>query len=183
MHGGFGGLLRAWRVARGHSQLALSLNTGVSSRHLSYLETGRANPSREMVLRLARALDLPLRDRNVFLQAAGFAAIYHATPLETHAMAPVRSAIRLLLRATEPNPTFVVNRRYDLLDANATVRWLLAMFTNDLALFTPPYNMARLLVSAAGMRPYVENWEKRGRQGAGAHSTRNWWPPRARSGR
>ena len=159
IRGAFGELLRAWRAARGHSQLALSGNSGVSTRHLSYLETGRANPSRAMVLRLAGALDLPLRDRNAFLQAAGFAALYHATPLESRVMAPVRDAIQFLLRATEPNPAFVVNRRYDVLDANVTARWMLATFTKDLARFAPSYNLARLMISAAGMRSYVENWE------------------------
>ena len=94
---GFGGLLREWRNARGMSQLALSLQTGVSSRHLSFMETGRASPSREMVLTLAQALDMPLRDRNAFLQAAGFAAMYRETPLEAQAMGPVRDVITLLL--------------------------------------------------------------------------------------
>ena len=156
---GFGGLLREWRNARGMSQLALSLQTGVSSRHLSFMETGRASPSREMVLTLAQALDMPLRDRNAFLQAAGFAAMYRETPLEAQAMGPVRDVINLLLRSTEPNPTFVVNRRYDVLDANDTGRWLLSTFTEDLASFAPPHNFGRLLVSPKGIREHVENWE------------------------
>src|SRR5262252_4586359 len=107
----FGALLRAWRQARGTSQLALSARARVSTRHLSYLETGRAQPSREMVLTLAQAFDMPLRDRNTFLQAAGFAPMYRETPLDARPMGPVRDAIQLLLRATEPNPTFVLNRR------------------------------------------------------------------------
>jgi transcriptional regulator with XRE-family HTH domain len=156
---GFGVLLRAWRSARGQSQLALSVRTGVSSRHLSYMETGRASPSRDMVLALAQALEVPLRDRNALLHAAGFAPIYRETPLDAPAMGPVRDAVQLLLGATEPNPTFMVNRRYDVLDANATGHWLLATFTNDLARFKRPYNMGRLLVSPMGMRPHVENWE------------------------
>jgi transcriptional regulator with XRE-family HTH domain len=155
----FGGLLREWRTARGLSQLALSVQTGVSARHLSFMETGRASPSREMVLTLAQALDMPLRDRNAFLQSAGFAAIYRETPLEAAAMGPVRDAINLLLRSTEPNPTFVVNRRYDVLDANDTGRWLLSTFTEDLRSFPLPHNFGRLLVSAKGMRGYLENWE------------------------
>lgn len=156
---GFGGLLREWRSARGMSQLALSVQTGVSARHLSFMETGRARPSREMVLTLAQALDMPLRDRNAFLEAAGFAAMYRETPLEAHAMGPVRDAINLLLRSTEPNPTFVVNRRYDVLEANDTGGWLLSTFTEDLGSFAPPQNCGRLLVSAKGMRRHVENWE------------------------
>ena len=155
---GFGELLREWRAARGVSQLALSVETGVSARHLSFMETGRASPSREMVLTLADALEMPLRDRNAFLQAAGFAAMYRETPLEAQPMGPVRDAINLLLRSTEPNPTFVVNRRYDVLDANDTGRWLLTTFSEDLGSFVPPHNIGRLLVSEKGMRGHVENW-------------------------
>jgi transcriptional regulator with XRE-family HTH domain len=157
---GFGGLLRAWRSARGQSQLALSVRTGVSARHLSYMETGRASPSRDMVHTLAQALEVPLRDRNQLLQAAGFAPIYRETPLDAPVMGSVRDAIQLLLGATEPNPTFVVNRRYDVLDANATGAWLLATFSTELGRFQRPYNMARLLVSPMGMRPHVENWRE-----------------------
>ena len=161
---GFGGLLREWRTTRGLSQLTLSMRGGVSSRHLSYMETGRAMPSRDMVLALAQALEIPLRDRNALLQAAGFAAIYRETPLQAQPMGPVRDAINLLLRSTEPNPTFVVNRRYDILDSNETGRWLLATFTEDLRSFAPPYNFGKLLVSAKGMREHVENWTDVGRK-------------------
>jgi len=111
-----------------------------------------------MVLALAQALEMPLRDRNTFLGAAGFAAMYRETPLEAQPMAPVRDAINLLLRSTEPNPTFLVNRRYDVLDANDTGRWLLTTFTEDLGSFALPHNFGRLLVSAKGMRRHVENW-------------------------
>lgn len=113
-----------------------------------------------MVLTLAHALDVPLRDRNVLLQAAGFAPIYRETPLDAHSMAPVREAIELLLGATEPNPTFVVNRRYDVLDANETGQWILATFTREIEAFTKPYNFGKLLVSSKGMRPHLENWEE-----------------------
>src|ERR1700722_19178068 len=121
----FGDLLREWRSARGMSQLALSVRVGVSTRHLSYLETGRARPSREMVLTLAQALEMSLRDRNAFLHAAGFAPMYRETPLDALAMAPVRAAIDILLHSTEPNPTFVLNRRADVLETNDTGDWLL----------------------------------------------------------
>src|SRR3954452_23146672 len=117
-HRSFGELLRQWRSARGTSQLPLSGRARVSTRHLSYLETGRANPSREMVLMLAQAFEMPLRDRNAFLQAAGFAPMYRETPLHAHTLGPVRDAIDLLLRSTEPNPTFVLNRRADILATN-----------------------------------------------------------------
>src|SRR5262245_46187908 len=137
---GFGGLLRAWRANRGRSQLALALDAGISSRHPSYMEPGRARPSREMVLTLAPALEAALRDRKELLKAAGFAALSRETPLDAPALGPVQDALRVLLPGSEPNPAFVVNRRYDVLDANATGRWILATFTADLAQFTPPYN-------------------------------------------
>jgi MmyB-like transcription regulator ligand binding domain len=111
-----------------------------------------------MVLGLAQALDIPLRDRNALLHAAGYAPVYTETPLDAPTLDPVRDALQLLLRATEPNPTFVVNRRYDVLDANDTGRWLLATFTEDLGRCSKPQNFARLLVSPFGMRRYVENW-------------------------
>jgi len=156
----FGALLRQWRHARGTSQLALSARARVSTRHLSYLETGRAQPSREMVLMLARAFDMPLRDCNVFLHAAGFAPMYRETPLHAHPMGPVRDAVELLLRATEPNPTFVLNRRGDILQTNETGQWLLATFNEDIGSFARPYNIVRLLVSPKGDRAYIENWEE-----------------------
>lgn len=156
----FGPALRAWRSARGQSQLALALEAGVSTRHVSYLETGRASPSREMVLNLAQALDVPLRDRNQMLTAAGFAAYYPETALDAPALGPVREAVDFWLNATEPNPTFIVNRRYDVVDANKTGQWLLQTFTADLSRFERPYNMARLLADPQGLRPFVHNGDE-----------------------
>jgi len=156
---GFGGLLRVWRSSRGRSQLALALDAGISSRHLSYMETGRARPSREMVLTLAQALEIPLRDRNELLKAAGFAAIYRETPLGAPALGPVHDALKVLLGGTEPNPAFVVNRRYDVLETNSTGRWIISTFAHDLGRFKPPYNMARLVASVHGLRPHLENWQ------------------------
>jgi len=159
-HRSFGELLREWRNARGTSQLALSTRARVSTRHLSYLETGRASPSREMVLMLAQAFEMPLRDRNAFLQAAGFAPMYRETPLHAHPMGPVRDAIDVLLRSTEPNPTFVLNRRADILATNKTGDWLLSTFNEDIDSFARPYNIGRLLTSPNGDRAYIENWEE-----------------------
>jgi transcriptional regulator with XRE-family HTH domain len=159
-HRPFGELLRAWRTARGTSQLALSARARVSTRHLSYLETGRAQPSREMVLMLAQAFEMPLRDRNAFLQSAGFAAMYRETPLNAQPMGPVRDAIDLMLRSTEPNPAFVLNRRFDILANNESGDWLLATFNEDIGSFARPYNIPRLLVSPKGERAYIENWDE-----------------------
>lgn len=153
----FGSVLRHWRTLRGQSQMALGLCAGVSTRHVSYLETGRAQPSRDMVLTLAQALDVPLRERNQWLTAARYAPLYRETPLDAPALGPVRDALQLLLSATEPNPTFVVNRRYDILDANPTGHWMVSAFSVDLTVFSAPLNMAQLLIDSNGMRPFVEN--------------------------
>jgi len=156
----FGKLLREWRNARGTSQLALSVRANVSTRHLSYLETGRAQPSREMVLMLAQAFEMPLRDRNAFLQAAGFAPMYRETPLDAPPLDPVRDAVKLLLDATEPNPAFLLNRRADILATNDTGHWLLETFNEDIASFERPYNIGMIVVSPKGDRAYIENWEE-----------------------
>ena len=145
---------------RGRSQLALGLEAGVSTRHVSYLETGRASPSRAMVLTLAQALDVALRDRNRLLAAAGFAPLYRETPLDAPALGPVRDATQFLLAATEPNPTFIINRRYDVLDANAAGRWIMSTFSTDFASFATPCNMAQLLTRPQGMRPFVRNGDE-----------------------
>jgi hypothetical protein len=113
-----------------------------------------------MVLMLAQAFEMPLRDRNAFLQAAGFAPMYRETPLRAHPMGPVRDAFDLLLRSTEPNPAFVLNRRADIITANEAGQWLLATFNEDIGSFARPYNIGRLLVSPKGERAYMENWEE-----------------------
>jgi transcriptional regulator with XRE-family HTH domain len=158
----FGHVLRAWRKARNQSQLALALDAGVSPRHLSYMETGKASPSRGMVLSLARALEMPLRDRNALLEAAGFAAMYRETPLKVPAMGPIRDALQFMLEAMEHNPAFLVNRRYDVLDSNAIGQHILTLFSDDLARFDRPLNIGLLLASPLGMKKYVENWREVG---------------------
>src|SRR5260370_29279849 len=114
-----GEILRRWRGVRRRSQLDLALDAGVSPRHLSFIETGRSSPSREMLIGLSDALDIPLRERNVLLQAAGYAALYHETPLDAPQMAQVRTAIESILRAHTISPAILVNRRYDVLELNA----------------------------------------------------------------
>jgi transcriptional regulator with XRE-family HTH domain len=150
-----GPLLRAWRSSRGKSQLALAVEAGISTRHLSFLETGRSLPSREMVLTLAEHLEVPLRDRNTLLEAAGYAAVYRETPLEALAMADVRQALTQILAANAHNPTLVVNRRYDVLLANDAA-------INLLSFFAPRWrgknNIARMLLGHEGLRPHVLDW-------------------------
>jgi transcriptional regulator with XRE-family HTH domain len=154
-----GRLLREWRAARGTSQLALALHAGVSARHLSFVETGRANPSREMVLLLGQALEMPLRERNRLLGAAGFAPCFAETPLGAPAMDAVRQALEAILRAHERTPTVVVNRRCDVLLSNRAAQKMMAHLLSPAALLLAT-NMVRLIFSPDGARPLIENWEE-----------------------
>src|SRR3954470_20089912 len=142
-----GPMLRAWRSARGKSQLTLASEAGVSTRHLSFLETGRAAPSREMVLTLAEHLEVPLRERNSLLEAAGYAAVYRETPLDALVMAEVRAALTHLLAASQPNPCLVVNRRYDILLANSAAVEFFSYFAPN---WRGRNNVAELLFSPTG---------------------------------
>ena len=152
---GFGELLRRWRTARGFSQLQLSADTGVSSRHLSFLETGRARPSRQIVLFLAEQLDVPLSDRNDLLLAAGFAPAYGSRSLDDPAMAGVRDSIRHMLAAHEPYPALVMDGGWRRLLANQGTRALVL----DVApsLLAEPVNVLRLALHPEGMAPRIAN--------------------------
>ena len=121
----FGVLLRRWRAARRISQLTLALDADISTRHLSCVERGRAQPSREMVLRLAEALEIPLRERNTLLLAAGYAALYRHTSLDAPEMEAARQAIDLLLNQLEPYPAIVIDRYWDTLRMNSGMRQFL----------------------------------------------------------
>ena len=121
-----GDLLRAWRRRRGLSQLDVSLDAAVSARHLSFVETGRSRPSRELVLHLAEHFDVPLRERNALLLAAGYAPAYGETPLDAETMAPVRAALDKVLAGHAPYPAVIVDRRWDLVSANAPALAILA---------------------------------------------------------
>jgi transcriptional regulator with XRE-family HTH domain len=157
---GFGRLLREWRTRRGMSQLDLSVEAGVSSRHLSFVETGRANPSREMVVLLSRALDVPLRDRNDLLAAAGYAAMYRATELAAPGMAQARRALDFILRQQEPYPALVLDRHWNVLQVNDGSARVQAAFldTKAVAELGPP-NAMRLMFHPRAFRPWVVNWE------------------------
>lgn len=153
---GFGDLLRRWRRRRGLSQLALSLDAGVSTRHLSWLESGRAAPSRAMVLRLCGRLDLPLRERNAMLLAAGYAPMYGERSLADPALQPAREALQRLLDAHEPAPALAVDRHWDLVAANRMVALLLAQVAP--ALRAPPVNVLRLSLHPEGLAPMIEDF-------------------------
>jgi transcriptional regulator with XRE-family HTH domain len=150
-----GQLLREWRDARRLSQLELALEADVSTRHLSFVETGRAQPSREMIVRLAEHLDVPLRERNRLLLAGGYAPVYAETALDDDAMDAVRDAVRQVLRGHEPYPALVVDRHWELLEANAGVGVLLdGVAPEQLA---PPVNALRLALHPQGLAPRIVN--------------------------
>ena len=151
-----GSLLRDWRQRRRMSQMDLSLEAEVSTRHLSFVETGRAKPSRELVLHLAEHLDVPLRERNALLLAAGYAPSYAQSPLDAGAMAPVRAALDAILTGHEPFPAVVVDRRWDLVSANRPALGLLADGVAP-ALLAPPTNTLRLVLHPDGLAPRIAN--------------------------
>jgi transcriptional regulator with XRE-family HTH domain len=147
-----GGLLREWRARRRLSQLELALEADVSTRHLSFVETGRSQPSRDMVVRLAEQLDVPLRERNHLLLAAGYAPAYPESDMEDQR---VREAVRHVLRGHEPYPAIAVDRHWEMLEANASVALLLqGVAAEQLA---PPVNALRLALHPDGLAPQIEN--------------------------
>lgn len=153
-----GALLREWRSARRFSQLDLALEAGVSARHLSCLETGKSQPSRGMVARLADALDMPLRERNALFIAAGFAPRYRETGLSTPALAPVRRAIDFILGQQEPFPAFVMNRHWDVLHLNAAaIRFNRFLMQGG---ESRHMNMLHQFFDPRDLRAAVANWEE-----------------------
>jgi transcriptional regulator with XRE-family HTH domain len=153
---GVGELLRSWRQRRRLSQLDLANEAAVSARHLSFVETGRSKPSRELVLHLADRLDVPLRERNGLLLAAGYAPVYRERSLDDDEMDPVRDALDRVLAGHEPYPAVIVDRRWDLVAANGTA---LGLFTAGVAphLLEPPVNVYRLGLHPEGLAPRVRN--------------------------
>jgi transcriptional regulator with XRE-family HTH domain len=154
-----GRLLQHWRRVRRMSQLDLAVEAQVTPRHVSFVESGRARPSREMVLALAGALDVPLRERNQLLLAAGYAPLYRETGVEEPAMAQVRGALDQVLRHHEPFPAVVMDRHWDILMANAAATamfaWLLGRARSE-----RPANVLRLMFDPDGLRPFVANWDQ-----------------------
>ncbi|MET7848293.1 helix-turn-helix transcriptional regulator [Streptomyces avermitilis] len=152
---GVGPLLRGWRERRRVSQLELALRAGSSARHISFVETGRSRPSEEMVLRLAEHLDVPVRERNALLLAAGYAPHYPETPLDDPAMDALRQGVRRLIEGYEPYPALVVDATYDVLAANRGVAMLLEGVPESL--LTPPLNAMRLTLHPEGLAPRIRN--------------------------
>lgn len=162
---GFGGLLKQWRATRKYSQLDLAMESGVSQRHVSFLESGRSKPSREMVLALAGALDVPLREQNGLLNAAGFAPLYRQRSLDDEDMAPLRGALDLMLAHHDPYPALAVDRRWDLVAMNDACERVFGL-VGDLdtlwrnACGDGPRNVLRLSFHPQGLRPFVANWDE-----------------------
>lgn len=151
----FGEHLRDWRQRRRLSQLDLAQEADISTRHLSFVETGRSMPSREMVLRLAERLEVPLRERNALLVAAGYAPMYRERALDDPALAPARQAIDVILRAHEPYPALAVDRHWNLVAGNRMVPHL--MQGADPSLLQAPVNVLRLSLHPQGLAPRIAN--------------------------
>ncbi len=150
-----GPLLREWRKRRRLTQLDLALNAGISARHLSFVETGRSTPSPEMVLLLADQLDVPFRERNHLLLAAGYAPAFPVRSLEDPELAPVREALDLILTGHEPYPALVVDRVWNLIAANSAMAALAAWV--DPALLEPPVNVMRAGLHPRGLAQWIVN--------------------------
>jgi len=150
-----GDLFREWRQRRRISQLDLALKADVSARHLSFVETGRSQPSREMVMRLAQQLDIPLRERNGLLLAAGYAPAFQERPLEDPALAGARHAVERVLAGHEPYPALAVDRHWTLVAANRVVAPLMAGAAPSL--LQPPVNVLRLSLHPEGVAPRIAN--------------------------
>jgi transcriptional regulator with XRE-family HTH domain len=157
MHRAVGDMLREWRARRHLSQLELSARTGVSSRHLSYIETGRSKPSRQMILYLAEYLGVPFRERNALLLAAGYAPAYSHRALDDDSsdMRYVREAVERLLASHGPYPAFVIDRRWDVVARNQSTAILLEGTASELLI--PPVNALRLALHPSGLAPRIVN--------------------------
>lgn len=153
----FGLLLKEWRRVRRKSQLTVALEAQVSPRHLSFVESGRSIPSREMVSTLADALEIPLRERNALLLAAGYAPLHTEATLASAEMIRVRHALDRLLRHQEPYPAVVLDRQWNILQTNRSAPRFFGMLA-DLGSLPQPLNLIRSMFDPAAFRPWVANW-------------------------
>jgi transcriptional regulator with XRE-family HTH domain len=154
----FGHLLRYWRDARGVSQLDLSLDAGISQRQISFIESGRSVPGRDTILALAQTLDVPLRERNALLLAAGYAPRYPDAPWNAQEMNAVLRALERVVRQHEPYPSLVMDRHWNVLMTNDAAPRFFNQFI-DMAARRPPRNMLHLIFDPQGMRPFVADWD------------------------
>jgi transcriptional regulator with XRE-family HTH domain len=155
---GLGELLRYWREVRGKSQFDLALDTGVSQRHISFIETGRSTPSREKLTQIAEGLEIPLRERNILMVAAGYAPIYADTALDAPEMAPIVTALKQVLRRHEPFPAMVLDRSWNVVMTNTAAPRFFGKFI-DIAARPSPRNLLHLMFDPKGMRPFIADWQ------------------------
>lgn len=153
-------ILKAWRSKRRLSQLELALQSGVSQRHVSFLESGRAKPSRTMIMQLSETLEVPLRERNDWLVAAGFAPVFRARPLDDPQMTQIMNAVRIMLKNHEPFPALAIDRAWNIRLANQPFENLGAMMGDDIwsRLGGGERNLMRLFFHPNGVKPFVTNW-------------------------
>jgi transcriptional regulator with XRE-family HTH domain len=158
---GFAHLLKTWRQKRRMSQLDLALTSGVSQRHVSFLESGRANPSRSMILQLSETLEVPLRERNDWLTAAGFAPVFRTRPLDDPQMAQVMKAVKLMLTNHEPFPAIAIDRAWNIRLSNKPFDMLSAMMGGDVwtKVGGAERNLMRLFFHPNGIKPFITNWK------------------------
>jgi transcriptional regulator with XRE-family HTH domain len=152
-----GNLLRHWRNVRGRNQLDLSIETGLSQRHISFIESGRSSPSRQTLLEIAQVLDVPLRERNSLLLSAGYAPVYSEAAWNSVQMQSVTKALERILRQHEPFPALVMDRYWNVLLTNDAAPRFFNCFI-DMSRRKGPRNMLHLIFDPDGMRPFVENW-------------------------
>jgi transcriptional regulator with XRE-family HTH domain len=153
-----GELLSYWRDLRGTSQMTLSLDSGVSQRHISFIESGRSVPSRQILMDLAQTLSIPLRERNTLLLAAGYAPMYSEDPWDAQEMQIVTKAVSRILRQHDPYPAVVMDRYWNVLMTNDSTQRFFRRFI-DLAERKGPRNILHLMFDPHGMRPFIANWE------------------------
>lgn len=161
-HGELGMLLRHWRSVRGKSQIELSLDTGVSQRHLSFIESGRSAPSRQTLMTIAQGLDVPLRDRNPLLLAAGYAPVYAEHAWDAEEMRGIDAALKRMLRQHDPFPAMVMDRYWNVLTTNVSAPRFFDTFI-DMAARPAPRNLLHLMFDPAGMRPFIAHWDRTAR--------------------
>ena len=156
----FGQSIKAWRKSRGLSQLHLSLDANVSSRHISFLETGKSRPSEAMVIHLSEILDIPLHERNRLLTQSGFAEIYSHCNLDQQAMKPVKQALTLIIENHNPYPAVVFDWDWNIIMKNASFQWIHTQIKSLQLDFPDHNNIIELLFDPKGYKPFVDNWDQ-----------------------
>ncbi|HEY7185646.1 MAG TPA: helix-turn-helix transcriptional regulator [Vicinamibacterales bacterium] len=152
-------MLRDWRAARGMSQLDLAMHAGFSARHVSFIETGRTQPSRQALLALAESLDIPLRERNQLLEAGGYAHLYRQTPIAAEEMSHIRAVLQFILDRHHPYAAVVLDRYSNCVMGNDSVQRLVAALV-DRSLLTGPMNFLRITFHPCGARRWIVNWDE-----------------------